>query len=1047
MVDVCITNLEDSLRQTGLSDDMVDDVMAQYHANKDNLFGLDEDAIGNEINTMLATVRKRAEQKRALKLKETEKTINYANRAKWYIENKIDPEYWLTDIVDGNTTTAAPSGMLGYSNRLSSRTDTITKDFFNRLRMYGDDTPVYEDRFRKALSTYSPEFNRDFIQELGLWQNKLMGEEGHKAFDPDMPEPGVTNNDLAMQSARAIAEVQQEHQRIMRNLGVDIGEIKGYYLPQRWFPDLMEVGTWDKLKAFWGGIEKDGVKLTREAAVLELERQAENKWVDFIKPRLNIPEVERSIRQYRYARNKKEYAKMTSFVSKNSEKAPTVSARLSELLDNPPQSATGFTDGMTALFGDDYNAIRKADGKTRQHASALNVIAESSKFSEEQRSMAKELLANAKLREAIQGMSIPDAGTINIDEFLHSTYRNILRPQEASELYALGATTEQRLMQERFLHFKDAQAFAEVQEVYGYGNSAVHAMTSLRNMAKDQVQLELFAGNPKKVLSDMCKLAFDTLSAERKTLFDSNGDPVRIAQIDKIIKKLPALQKKAQVYANFISGVYNRRSDSAVARMVEGMLGFGRLKLGLSGWAAIGDAPMKGDAAWRNYIQLRKEGIQIDNLLTMQFKTLGYMLHTDKWKYPDGSPVFDEQAHVHAMLGSLSGVMNRVKPFGGAEVSDARAGDFIYRMRQGYKGVENMYMEITGSRYVDEMSKTQYADFLGTTLGNLAAKGIDFNSSVMDMTRSQLQMAGIGEREWNLIAKRGVYKYGRNKENWAISAWKLEQSLTNKDIREYLVERGYKEADITTEDIYMAKRELVDKYDTYIVASANSAVVTPNLETQLAIKAAGGHVDPTSPAGKFFQLFTEFASYPVRVTCDLQRSMRLMLPQLGLKGTFVRGALLVANMYMFGYFTYAVRSMLQGKPAPDPFDYDTFEKAMIAGGGLGYTGELVADILGQETIADASTYLGPTGTTAVHVVDLLTKAAKGEATGKQLADVITSLTPNLWITNLIMDKVFVDTIYKWLAPNYDRNSKIKKWEDKYGTLKDSPLFDQFKKLW
>lgn len=1056
MADVCITNLEDALRQTGLSDEMLDDVMAQYHVNRETLLGKDDLSAEKTINTMLATAQKRAEQKKALQLKATERIMEYGGKISYYMENNINPEYWLTDIVDGNTLSGISGGMRGYSTRLQSRTDTLYRRVLDKMDSYagvdenGNAIHIYSDGFRDKVERLDDTFNRNFLNELSAWQNKLMGDEGHPEFDPNIPEPGTTNDNLAVNAARAFAEMQQENMAVMRALGVDPGEIGGYYLPQKWFPDLMGLGTWDAMKAHVVGIKnEDGSILKGRAAVLKLQNDKREEWCKFIYDRLNLDKFDKNIMLSRYAKRKKDFAKMTKIIDQD-EKAPLLSAKLREFMDNPPKSETGWTNGMTALFGKDYDAIRKADGKTRQHKTTLDAIANSSKFSEEQRNIAKELLANSRLADEMRNLSIPDVGTVDRMAVLRGIYDNLLHPSTTSDMFALGASKERELMQMRILQMKDADAFFEVQQKYGYGNAAAHAMQSIRNMAKDQVQLDMFAGNPHNTLVKMCNFAEEQLKAKRKSLAESGADLVQLDKLDKVIKKLPNLQKKAEHYAKFITGVYNRRSDTTVARIINGALQFGRLKLGLSGIAAIGDSPIRADYFRRYWNNLEKAGVHVNPVFLQDIKALGHILNTENWKNPDGTPMFEKDAHVHAILSSIEGNMNRYTPFGNSEISGARSGDFIYHGRQMARQALDKYMDWTFAQRIDEGRKELTADMIGNYLANISKSGMSINDPYLKVVKTQLEMADIGQAEWDIITKRGIFKFNRNKEKWALSANQLERNITVKDIREYLVNKGYKEADITAEDIMLTKMDIVSRFDEFIVANANSAVVTPNLETQLALKAAGGNVDPTSSLGRFYQLFTEFASYPLRIGLDLQRSLRMQIAGVGTptsSNIFARTGFLVANMYFFGYITFAVRSVLQGRPVPDPFDSDTVTKAMIAGGGLGYAGEMAMDLWGQENVADVSTFLGPTGSTIAGGINLALKAAHGKATEKQFADYFWAMSPNLLFSRMILDKIVADRFYRLFGANWDGDNRIKKWEEKYGTLKDSPLFDQFKKLW
>lgn len=1048
MDDKCILNLETALRETGLSDEMVSECTSTFNANKERLFGMDDTSVLNEINRTIADVKKHAEMKRTLQLRQAERVLEYSGRFQQYMDAGINPQYFLTDIIDGSLNTGATESMRGYSTRMRSLEDRLRANFVDRLTEAGgvdaDGRPVtyYSDAWRKQLVSPDEQTQLDFLTELGYYQNEQLRAAKSPEYSDAIPAPGSTGNKDAQVFAEVFSQMQDEHRKVMQMLGIDTGTINKFYLPQKWFGELMEPGWLAIQEARFKGIkDTNGNLLKGNKAEVELRKQFKEQWVQDVLDNIDTEQTVKNIRHYRYARHKSDLDKVAKALSDMQETMPTTYKLLNRSLETPPFSDDkGGLAGMSAIFGKHFESVRY-QVSNKSNLRAVKEIAEGNwdnKFTQEQIKAAKELVNNPDTIQNIKNLWVPDTDAVDLPQVIGEIYDGIIRPSEVSAYTPLGSSKAQQLLQNRILQFKDAPAYHYMQSKYGFNNAFQHAQSSLSQMAQDQVSVDMFAGNIHNTLLKTVQTIQKDVE-KQLDLANTTGDAGKIMKLGKVLKDIPRLQDRANLYADWIAGKYNRRSESAVNRILTGMMQVGRLALGQSAIAAFGDATIRTEALGR-VLQGHKElGIRVDNPFTNIMKIVGTMMDDT---FNTGF-LRDREARVHAFVGSMKGHANRMSPFGQTEMSNAQ-GDIIYRARQAGRKFMDWYMTATMSNQFDEAAKSSVADMMSTYLAAVHQKGVKYNDKVFAPQKQLLQQAGISEAEWNIIAKRGLFKYGKNLENSAISVRELEKNIKDSDILKLIDDV---EGEVNPMQLLRAKRDLISKYDEFLVGIASSAVVTPNIETTVMLKTFNGGLDPTSGVGAVAQLFTEFLSYPMRVVFDLHRSFVVDWSRNGVQSlgpSAIRAGKLLAAAYIYGYTAFAIKSFINQQEIPDPTNPKTIERALRMGGALGLTGELAIDLFSQNSLRELGAFLGPTGSRIVDAADLLLGVPRGTTNSKKVLDYAFKANPNLFAFNTIMDKVFAGSIYQLFGAEYNPDEKLNKWKERYGTFSLDNKFDFFK---
>lgn len=1019
MAEKCILNLGEALKNAGLSEEAVDGFLADMKATEHSLAKA-EPGRKSEIYAQLFAERKyRAEQKRIAELNNAEIEVRRTNSFIEVAEGRdLKVDYAVTDWVDGNITTQTFGAANGYNTIRTSLFQYKQQDFMMKLQEAGGD--AYVEMWRTMYNNPDYDQSLRILQEASATANAMVAKERGEAYTG--PVSGHTGDKFAETVGRAIAEAQYNHNVEMKAIGAGPRMTYDYYLPQKHFADLMRPSGPAKLQAYLLGYNDSAGnhfpagKKAVEAIKLDYKR----RWIKDIKELGNIEKIYENAEKIAYAKSAPKMRLLMQRVGEISKFSPEVAAAVRRAIDMPRKETTPV---LEAIFKTPFD--KSAKGVRNK----LVQIVETSKNANDV-ALAKELIAQPLVREALLGTVIPKDATVDLDTLLSHIYDGITNPFDHLGVFSeMGKNQYERMMIGRVIEFKDAKAWLDYQNKYAHGNIAQAMTSALRAYAREEAYGRTFGTNAKATYARVQENV-------RKYFVQKRDEATTLEERGRYEKKIEELSKytpKAEMLLDYVDGVFDVPSNSTLNRIVTGLMNIGKLRLGQSVFPALSDINTRLDVMSR----IMPVGVSE--------QAIPFLPMMNTLKYLDFAPIRrmfrDEQAMVHSFVGMSQGVANRLTPAGMPEVSSAQ-GDWFYSLRQTSRKAMDWYMHLTMTNQVDEAGRACVSDQLCTYLGNHTANGGSWSSLGKEM-QGFLRMTGIDEGMWDIISKKGLYRYGREKENWAISAWQLERNLTNQDVINYLVQhKGRVAKEISEFEIATTKSRLVSTFDEAITAFANTAIVTPNIETRAFLQ--GGRT-PDDPWRAVQVLFTEFLSYPTRITFDLHRSIAYDFSKNGPAKTtaIARVAKVAALGLAYGYMSLSLKDAINGEPPRDPLKLSTLMKSMEMGGSLGAIGESVLHLATLRTSREIDRWLGPTGSQLLDTFDLVSGSVKGEMTAQKVLDTLYRQVPNLMWTKWAFDKFFAAEIYKLFGAEYDNSVRQLRKEDTYGTFGD--FIDRFTK--
>lgn len=1011
MAEKCILNLGEALRGAGLSEEAVDDFLADMKATEHSLAKAEPGKKSAIYAQLFAERKYRAEQKRIAALNNAEIEVRRTNSFLEVAESRdLKIDYAVTDWVDGNITTQTFGAANGYNTIRTSLFQYKQQDFMMKLQEAGGEP--FLEMWRNMYSNPDYDQSLRILQEAGAVANSMVAKERGEAYVG--PAPGHTGDKFAEVVGQAIAEAQYNHNIEMKALGAGPRLTYNYYLPQKHFADLMRPSGPAKLQAYLLGYNDSAGNYfsAGKKAVEAIKLDYKRNWIKTIKELGDIEKIYENAEKIAYASSAPKMRRLMSRIGQIEQFSPAVAQALRKAIDTPRKETTPAIEAIIQTpFSKSARGIRNK----------LMDVAENSKNAEDV-ALAKELLNNPLVTEALLGTVIPKDVVVDLDTLLSHIYDGITNPFDHLGVFSeMGKNQYERMMIGRVIEFKDAKAWLDYQNKYAHGNIAQAMTSALRAYAREEAYGRTFGTNAKDTFARVQENVRNYFVQKR----DEATNLEARARYEKKIEELSKYTSKAEILLDYVDGKFDVPSNATLNRVVTGLMNLGKLRLGQSVFPALSDINTRLDVLSR--VMPVPVGQQVLPLLPMG----------DTLKYLDFAPIRrmyrDKQAMVHSFVGMSQGVANRLTPAGMPEVSSAQ-GDWFYSLRQTSRKAMDWYMNMTMTNQVDEAGRACVADQLCTYLGNFSANGGTWNTLGKEM-QGLLRMTGIDEEMWKVVSKKGLYKYGKEKENWAISAWQLERSLTNQDVIDYLIAKGRPAKEISEFEIITTKSRLVSTFDEAVTAFANTAIVTPNIETRAFLQ-GGRSVD--DPWRAVQVLFTEFLSYPTRITFDLHRSIAYDFSKNGpARATALARVAKVAALGLgYGYMSLVLKDAINGDPPRDPLKLSTIMKSMEMGGSLGAIGESILHLATLRTSREIDRWLGPTGSQLLDLFDLTTNTVKGDMTVQKVLDTMYRQMPNLMWSKWVFDKFFWAEIYKLFGAEYDKSLRQLKKQEEYGTIED-----------
>ena len=537
-----------------------------------------------------------------------------------------------------------------------------------------------------------------------------------------------------------------------------------------------------------------------------------------------------------------------------------------------------------------------------------------------------------------------------------------------------------RMSQSRVLHWKNADAWLEMQQKYGALPFVDLIDSHIDTMAKNIALVEKFGSNPNR--------AFDILSQEAKRIDEENGIKTNILT-DGIRR------------ANTMYDVFAHRN----------------MNNGSEVWSALGVAyrawnisTMLGSALFANLSDIapmiklaRMHNLSVTKLIGNLASELNPLNQTDKEISFSLGIAVDEITSSLGRFASedLTSVYDRASQL--ARVSNTAASTVMRAslLNAWTRATKSAWSKLLMNKYANLSKEKKW--------GQLDAEDQSFLKSV-----------GLDERTWEVMGLAEPVKDGAGHSLLAT------QSILNIP-DDQLKHLG---------DPFEVKNQAVKKYHSHVLDEQGFAVIEAGLRerTKLHGKTHGG-----SLAGFVSRGITQFKSFPV--TFLMRHGTRALRDGVVSTTPFTYMIPLAMGMSAMGALSLQLGEIANGNNPLTMWNDDDpdvalsfMTKSMMKGGGMTLLGDIVvagADSSGRDS---RNFLLGPLGGDMVKLASLTSGTANQILNGKDVTSkanqtymLAKSKIPgqNLWQIKTVMNRLMFDDIQNIIAPDYQQKHKRK----------------------
>lgn len=587
-----------------------------------------------------------------------------------------------------------------------------------------------------------------------------------------------------------------------------------------------------------------------------------------------------------------------------------------------------------------------------------------------------------------------------IHEGLYSGHHG--SPADPAELMGFTPTLNiaKKTSQRRILHFKDAEAAYKYNEMFGIKRLSDSIFSDLHFRSRNITLMKNMGPNP--------QLGFDT--AIRQLKDELRGTENSAAHMDSLQDSVTASALKMS-WAE-VSGFNAHPENLSAARMtgnIQSMLAIA--KMGMSTMSSLGDKAML-------QVEMAFQGISgLDTML----KQITGMFGRDT----EGLRVL--RALGVGMDGIQGSTMSRYA------LNDTASG-WATKLQQ-------KFFDLNFLNWWTDRNKASAGELMAHHLGDQAdVKWGDLEPE----TRKVLNLYELDDMDWDAM-RSTVWK----KESGEAFIIPDEFNKIPDTVIDGLLARD--NLNFTKANRKKARRDLNSKYRTYIADRVDHAVPTPGAAQR---KWLNMGTKAGTPLGVAMRLLTMFKGFPITVFTKVlgrdvfdsakvsasPRPVREFLAS-NHKGKF-RVAQLVAMTTIGGYVSGAIKDALKGRKPKElitdgKVNLDTFNDAMLRGGGLGIFGDFLFSEYDQAYRSVLNTMAGPVFGQLPLVTTAATKAKGGEFPGRELGKLTKDNTPyiNLFYIRPILDYLVLWNLQEMLDPG-----SLKRMEDSVRTYNNQGFF-------
>lgn len=534
------------------------------------------------------------------------------------------------------------------------------------------------------------------------------------------------------------------------------------------------------------------------------------------------------------------------------------------------------------------------------------------------------------------------------------------------------ANIGKKLSHERFLHFKDADAWFDYNAKFGAGSLRESLLAGLDRMAHATGLMRTWGPNAEanfdRVVDDLLRGTKGAPEARRKLAEARRGWlGNRLAEVTGATK-IPVNEMGARVSAN--------------VRAVESMS-----KLGAAVLSSVTDIPFYAS-------EMKYQG---RSFLAGMAEALGSLFQGK------GSA---ERRQVAGALGVFFDSM-RGEVISRFSAHDDLGGTMTRLMQQFFK--------LNGLTWWTDTLRTSAGLSMSHRLALLRGQGWD---ALGDDLRRALGLYGIDAGRWDLL-RQGALTLADGREYLTPEA---VRGLSDEVFSAHLQSTGARPTPARVREL---RDSLESQLRTYFTDRAEYAVIEPDAKT-LSILRRGAQ--PGTVEGEVLRFIAQFKAFPAAVlTKALSREIygrgATTLAQ-ALKnghGELMGLAQLMVYSTLFGYGAMALKDLAKGRTPRDPDDVKTWMAAMVQGGGLGIYGDfLFGEMRTRFGGGPIATALGPTAGTVEDVLDIIGRIRDGDDASAKAFHTLMVTTPfaNLFYTRMALDYLFIYQISENLSPGY-----------------------------
>lgn len=325
-------------------------------------------------------------------------------------------------------------------------------------------------------------------------------------------------------------------------------------------------------------------------------------------------------------------------------------------------------------------------------------------------------------------------------------------------------------------------------------------------------------------------------------------------------------------------------------------------------------------------------------------------------------------------------------------------------------GLNQLFFRMTGQNWWTENHKEAHGYMMMKIMGRKAGDDL---SSFDAMHQTSLRRYGIEAKEWDVIRQAGV----KHIDGDTLLAPADILNLPDEAVAGFITK---------TKTANVARRELHEKYSTYLIDNTREAMAEPTAYTRHLM--TGGSLPAGSGWGEIARLTMQFKSFWIT------NLVRNMARELYREGANVPGlALTVVGGSMLAYVGFTLKDIAAGREPrkmEDAGDYAAnIFRALAQGGGLGLMGDFAFGEQNKYGGGILDSVVGPTISTAADVGKLLVRLREGDMK-KSMAEslgIFKQLPPasalNLFYTRAAADYFIFWQLQEAINPGY-----MQRWE-------------------